>query len=106
MLSVRSEELGRQFQSDFGDRFWAMAQSGLQKESLDANEAQQRDEIQQWLRQTFNKAFIKMEEFNVSQQRSCSASRSSVRLADPDSNLPAGSWTATSATALWHKSEI
>ena len=28
MLSVGRDELGRQFQSDFGDRFWAMAQSG------------------------------------------------------------------------------
>ena len=34
MLSVGREELGNQFQSDFGDRFWAMAQSGVQKESL------------------------------------------------------------------------
>ena len=39
-LIIRSDELGRQFQSDFGDRFWAMAQSGLQKERLDANEIQ------------------------------------------------------------------
>ena len=48
MLSVDRNELGRQFQSDFGDRFWAMAQSGVQKESLNANENQQRDAIQQW----------------------------------------------------------
>ena len=45
MLSVSSDELARQFQSDFGDRFWAMAQSGIQKENLDANEVQQRDAI-------------------------------------------------------------
>ena len=32
MLSVNQDELARQFQADFGDRFWAMAQSGIQKE--------------------------------------------------------------------------
>ena len=54
MLNVGNEELGRHFQSDFGDRFWAMAQSGVQKENLDALETQQRDAIQQWLSQTPN----------------------------------------------------
>ena len=34
--------------------FWAMAQSGLQKKSLNANELAQRDSIQQWLSQTPN----------------------------------------------------
>ena len=35
MLSVDRDELARrQFQADFGDRFWAMAQSGIQKESF------------------------------------------------------------------------
>ena len=41
--NVGRDELGRQFQSDFGDRFWAMAQSGIQKESLNSIEIQQRD---------------------------------------------------------------
>ena len=88
MLSVNRDELGRQFQSDFGDRFWAMAQSGLQKESLDANEVQQRDAIQQWLSQTPNslhqdggiQRFAAVLLFNQP---------GSVRLADPDRNLPA-----------------
>ena len=31
MLSVDRDELGRQFQSDFGDRFWAMAQCGSRR---------------------------------------------------------------------------
>jgi hypothetical protein len=88
MLSVGREELGRQFQSDFGDRFWAMAQSGVQKESLDANEIQQRDALQQWLSQTPNSLnqdggiqhFASVLLFN---------SPGSVRLADPERNLPA-----------------
>ena len=88
MLSVGRDELGRQFQSDFGDRFWAMAQSGVQSESLDATEAQQRDAIQQWLSQTPNslhqdggiQRFAAVLLFNPP---------GSVRLTDPDSNLPA-----------------
>ena len=88
ILSVGREELGRQFQSDFGDRFWAMAQSGLQKENLDANEIQQRDAIQQWLSQTPNSLH---QDGGI--QRFASvllfSSPGSVRLADPDRNLPA-----------------
>ena len=88
MLSIGRDELGRQFQSDFGDRFWAMAQSGVQKESLDANEIQQRDAMQQWLSQTPNslhqdggiQRFAAVLLFNPP---------GSVRLADPDQNLPA-----------------
>ena len=87
MLSVGRDELGRQFQSDFGDRR-AMAQSGVQKESLDANEIQQRDAIQQWLSHTPNslhqdggiQRFAAVLLFNTP---------GSVRLADPDHNLPA-----------------
>ena len=88
MLSIGRDELGRQFQADFGDRFWAMAQSGLQKENLDANEIQQRDAIQQWLSQTPNslhqdggiQRFAAVLLFNPP---------GSVRLAEPDRNLPA-----------------
>ena len=88
MLSVGKDELSRQFQSDFGDRFWAMAQSGLQKESLDAHEVQQRDAIQQWLSQTPNslhqdggiQRFASVLLFNPP---------GSVRLAEPERNLPA-----------------
>ena len=88
MLSVESEELGRQFQSDFGDRFWAMAQSGIQKESLDANEVQQRDALQEWLSQTPNSLH---QDGGI--QRFAAAllfnQPGSIRLADPDRNLPA-----------------
>tara|TARA_Y100001954_G_scaffold183900_1_gene196286 strand:- start:307 stop:1173 length:867 start_codon:yes stop_codon:yes gene_type:complete len=88
MISTGSDELGRQFQSDFGDRFWAMAQSGVQKEALDANEVQQRDAMQQWLSQTPNslhqdggiQRFAAVLLFNPP---------GTVRLADPDRNLPA-----------------
>ena len=88
ILSVGRDELGRQFQSDFGDRFWAMAQSGLQKEQLDAIEIQQRDAIQQWLSHTPNSL---NQEGGI--QRFASAllfnPPGSIRLADPDQNLPA-----------------
>ena len=88
MLNVGRDELGRQFQADFGDRFWAMAQSGVQKESLDANEIQHRDAMQQWLSQTPNslhqdggiQRFAAVILFNPP---------GTVRLADPDQNLPA-----------------
>ena len=52
MLSVNSNQLANEFQADFGDRFWAMAQSGIQKEDLDANEISQRDALQKWLSET------------------------------------------------------
>ena len=88
MLNVGNEELGRHFQSDFGDRFWAMAQSGVQKENLDALETQQRDAIQQWLSQTPNSLH---QEGGI--QRFASvllfSQPGTVRLADPDRNLPA-----------------
>ena len=88
MLSIGREELGRQFQSDFGDRFWAMAQSGVQKETLDSKEIKQRDAMQHWLSQTPNslhqeggiQRFAGVLLFN---------SPGSIRLSDPDRNLPA-----------------
>ena len=88
MLGAGRDELGRQFQSDFGDRFWAMAQSGIQKESLDANEIQQRDAMQQWLSQTPNSLH---QDGGI--QRFAAVllftTPGSVRLADPGHNLPA-----------------
>ena len=88
MLSVGKDELARRFQADFGDRFWAMAQSGIQKESLDSNETNQRDALQQWLRDTPQslhqeggiQRFAAVLLFNPP---------GSVRLAEPDRNLPA-----------------
>ena len=88
MLGTGNDELGRQFQSDFGDRFWAMAQSGIQKETLDSNEVQLRDSIQQWLSQTPNSLHL-----DGGIQRFAAAllfnPPGSVRLTDPDRNLPA-----------------
>ena len=88
MLSVGRDELGRQFQSDFGDRFWAMAQSGVQKENLDTQEVEQRDALQQWLSQTPNSLH---QDGGI--QRFAAAllfsPPGSVRLANPESNLPA-----------------
>ena len=88
ILSVSRDELARQFQADFGDRYWAMAQSGIQKESLDNNEIIERDALQQWLSDTPNslhqeggiQRFAAVLLFN---------NPGSVRLADPDRNLPA-----------------
>jgi phage regulator Rha-like protein len=88
MLSVSKDELARQFQADFGDRFWAMAQSGIQKENLDANEISQRDALQQWLSETPQslhqeggiQRFAAVLLFNTP---------GSVRLANPERNLPA-----------------
>ena len=88
MLSVGGDELGRQFQADFGDRFWAMAQSGVQKETLNAKEVEQRDAMQLWLSQTPNslhqdggiQRFAAVLLFNPP---------GSIRLSDPDRNLPA-----------------
>ena len=88
MLSVNREELGRQFQADFGDRFWAMAQSGVQKEALDANEASQRDALQQWLSRTPQSLH---QDGGI--QRFAAvllfSAPGSVRLANPEQNLPA-----------------
>ena len=87
MLSTGREELGRHFQSDFGDRFWAMAQSGIQKENLNATEVQQRDGIQHWLSNTPNSL---NQDGGI--QRFAAAllfsAPGSVRLADPERNLP------------------
>jgi hypothetical protein len=88
LLSVDREQLGRQFTADFGDRYWAMAQSGVQKEPLDANEASQRDALQQWLTSHANSLAI---EGGI--QRFAGAllfaMPGSVQLANPEQNLPA-----------------
>jgi len=88
LISVNREQLGQHFSGDFGDRYWAMAQSGLQKEALDAREAGKRDEVQQWLSRTPNslnqdggiQRFAAALLFNIP---------GSVQLANPDQNLPA-----------------
>ena len=88
MLSVSREELGRQFSADFGDRFWAMAQSGVQKEALTAEEAACRDGLQQWLSSTPRSLHA---EGGI--QRFAGAllfnPPGAVQLANPEQNLPA-----------------
>jgi len=88
LLSVNAEELGRQFGADFGDRYWAMAQSGVQKEPLDANEVAQRDALQSWLTSHSNSL---TREGGI--QRFAAAllfaMPGSVQLANPEQNLPA-----------------
>mgnify|MGYP006275549043 FL=1 len=88
LLSVDREELGRQFTADFGDRYWAMAQSGVQKEPLDATEAAQRDALQQWLTSHANSLAL-----DGGIQRFAAALLfavpGSVQLANPEQNLPA-----------------
>jgi len=88
MLSCSSTQLGEHFSADFGDRFWAMAQSGVQKEALDAQEAAQRDAIQQWLRETPRSLHAEggIQRFATALLFSPPGS---VQLANPDQNLPA-----------------
>ena len=88
LLGVNRDQLGQHFSGDFGDRYWAMAQSGVQKEALDAREAAKRDEIQHWLSHTANslhqdggiQRFAAALLFNIP---------GSVQLANPEQNLPA-----------------
>ena len=88
LLSSGSQMLGEAFCADFGDRYWAMAQSGIQKESLDAVEVQQRDAIQQWLTSTPQSLSAEggIQRFAAALLFS---QPGSVRLADPERNLPA-----------------
>lgn len=88
LLSVGREELGRQFAADFGDRYWAMAQSGVQKEALDATEVAQRDALQQWLTSTPQSLSVEggIQRFAAAL---LFAVPGSVQLANPEQNLPA-----------------
>lgn len=87
ILNVNKEELGRQFLSDFGDRYWAMAQSGIQKITLNTIESQKRDALQHWLSTTPNslhqeggiQRFAAVLLFNPP---------GSVQIANPAQNLP------------------
>lgn len=87
MLNTSSQELGQQFLSDFGDRYWAMAQSGIQKVALNATESQKRDALQHWLSTTPNslhqeggiQRFATVLLFNPP---------GSVQIANPAQNLP------------------
>ena len=88
LLGINKEKLGEHFSGDFGDRYWAMAQSGVQKEPLDANEVAKRDEVQNWLSRTPNSL---NQEGGI--QRFAAAllfnPPGSVQLANPEHNLPA-----------------
>lgn len=88
LLSTTREELGRHFSADFGDRFWAMAQSGVQKEPLDAHEVAQRDAIQSWLSTTPNSLHQEggIQRFAAALLFSVPGS---IALANPERNLPA-----------------
>lgn len=87
LLSCSSTELGQQFNGDFGDRFWAMAQSGIQKESLNSKESNIRQEVQNWLTNTADSLNT---EGGI--QRFASALLfsvpGSVQLSSPEQNLP------------------
>jgi hypothetical protein len=88
LLSNSSQALGEAFCADFGDRYWAMAQSGIQKEALDAHEVQQRDAIQQWLTTTPQSLSAEggIQRFAAALLFS---QPGSVKLAEPERNLPA-----------------
>jgi hypothetical protein len=87
ILNTKIEELGRQFLSDFGDRYWAMAQCGIQKVELNTIESQTRDDLQHWLSNTPNslhqeggiQRFSAVLLFNPP---------GSVQIANPSQNLP------------------
>jgi len=87
LLNCNSTDLGNNFNGDFGDRFWAMAQSGIQKEELNADEAAKRDEIQNWLSKTPNSLH---QEGGI--QRFASvilfSQPGSIQLSNPEQNLP------------------
>jgi len=88
LLGCEREELGRHFCADFGDRYWAMAQSGVQKEPLNPQESQQRDAVQAWLSSTPNSLH---QEGGI--QRFAAvllfSNPGTVRLNEPERNLPA-----------------
>jgi hypothetical protein len=87
LLSCDSRALGEHFSADFGDRYWAMAQSGVQKEALDSHELAQRDAIQRWLSTTPNSLHAEggIQRFAAALLFS---EPGSVRLATPEKNLP------------------
>ena len=66
-----------------------MAQSGVQKENLDANEVQQRDAMQRWLSQTPNSLHQDGGHSTLRCRNLLFSPPGSVRLADPERNLPA-----------------
>ena len=88
MVEASSETLARHFQADFGDRFWAMAQSGVQNEELNPDEVVLRDSIQNWLTTTSNSL---KQEGGI--QRFAAAllfnKPGSIKIANPEQNLPA-----------------
>jgi len=88
ILATPQEELGRHFQADFGDRFWAMAQSGVQREPLNAQETEQQNSLQHWLTATPRSLHAEggIQRFIAAILFSAPGS---VRLANPEQNLPA-----------------
>ena len=88
LLRSGGAELGQHFVADFGDRYWAMAQSGVQKEPLTPEEAAVRDEAQGWLssRQQSLQQEGGIQRFAVALLFNPPGS---VRIANPETNLPA-----------------
>jgi len=88
LINAKPDEVAAAFQKDFGDRYWAMAQCGVQKEALNSQESARRDELQMWLSETPNslhqagglQRFAATLLFNQP---------GSVKLSDPERNLPA-----------------
>ena len=87
MIETSSQALASHFQADFGDRFWAMAQSGIQNEDLSSEEVIQRDTIQNWLTTMPNSL---NQEGGI--QRFAAAllfnKPGSIKIANPEQNLP------------------
>lgn len=87
MLDSNNDDFATQFQGEFGDRYWAMAQCGIQSVELDINESQKRDEMQKWLSETPQSLHQ-----NGGIQRLAALlllnKPGTIRLANPDENLP------------------
>ena len=87
LIKTTNQELASAFIEDFGDRYWALAQSGVQHEELNIEECTKRDEVQEWLTHTPNslKAEGGIQRFAAALLFS---KPGSVKLANPDQNLP------------------
>lgn len=87
MLKTSANEFSECFTGELGDRYWAMAQSGIQTTDMGNEEIAKRNEIQEWLTTTPNSLRA---EGGI--QRFASAllfsKPGTVKIANPEQNLP------------------
>ena len=87
LQKTESHALSQYFSGDLGDRYWAMAQCGLQNEALDSREEEVRNELQTWLSNTPNSLNVEggIQRFAAVVLFS---KPGSIQLANPEKNLP------------------